>query len=149
MREADAAMGDIPVRHDDGRGGVPIIPDPGLRRPLDRFAEQTWETYVSMARRWIPRLQIDQIGLAVEGAVQRTWVELCELIQGGRIEPPASRAEFDGVFGPLLLQVLFDERRRQRAKKRGWGMAVPLDEAARDVADARGGAPEERISSED
>lgn len=113
----------------------------GSETPLDRFAAEARARYVRRARRWIRRLQIDAVGLAPEGAYQAAWVLLCEDIQDGRVEDILTREAFDRVFLLRFLKALFDERRRQRAKKRGWGAVAPLSEHEDEVIDPHGGDP--------
>ena len=121
----DSIMNGIASSHGDG-------PDEVVE-PLARFYEATRAKYVRMARCWYRRLHINEIGLASEGAVNRTWARLLERRRDGKIHPIPTLAEFEKTFAHLLWCVCVDERRRQKSGKRD-GETLPLD-AAFDVVD--------------
>jgi hypothetical protein len=52
---------------------------------LERFVEETRETYIRIARDRIRRLRIDEVGLAAEGAVHDAWVVLCNRLRTAKI----------------------------------------------------------------
>ena len=92
---------------------VPIAAE--VRAALERFAEETRESYVRKARVSSLRLGINTIDLAPEGAVNAAWVVLCKRLQRGKIEPIVDREQFDKIFTLLLFHVLVSAWRRQHA----------------------------------
>jgi hypothetical protein len=103
---------------------VPIADE--VRAALERFAEETRETYVRKAKVWSLRLGIDEIDLAPEGAVHAAWVVLYERLAQGKIRPGLARDALDETFDLLLLHVFFDKRRGQRARRRDRSRVVQL-----------------------
>ena len=61
---------------------VPIAAE--VRAALERFAEETRESYVRKARVSSLRLGINAIDLAPEGAVNAAWVVLCQTPPAGQ-----------------------------------------------------------------
>ena len=132
-------MNGIASSHGDG-------PDEVVE-PLARFYEATRAKYVRMARCWYRRLHINEIGLASEGAVNRTWARLLERRRDGKIHPIPTLAEFEKTFAHLLWCVCVDERRRQKSGKRD-GETLPLD-AAFDVVNPLAVRPDAHAIAEE
>lgn len=95
---------------------------------LARQLEMDRSRYVGLARYWIRRLGVDEIGLPPEGAVHEAWIAFQTAMAEGRIEAPLTWEAFASRFPLLIIHAIRDERRRQRAIKRDRSRSVPLSD---------------------
>jgi RNA polymerase sigma factor (sigma-70 family) len=118
---------------------------------LDRFAEQSRTKYIGMARHWIRRFHIDEIGLSADEAVNGAWVVLCQRIRNGSLPPIRTLGGFEKVFRPILRQNLVDQCRQERARKRariGKWRRVHVSQDILDMRESPGPLPEQLVIGE-
>jgi hypothetical protein len=129
---------------------------PAATDPLETiglFAESVRSRYIRRASALIDLLGIDTAQCSGEDAFAAALTDLCQRIREGTVHPIRTLEEFRKAFAPRLREYLLDERRRQRAKKRGGGLAVTLlslvMDKCFDLADTHTRPPDERLDAED
>jgi DNA-directed RNA polymerase specialized sigma24 family protein len=147
------------VRRSMSESEFPCDTDPIPRDAMDplevigRFAEPLRNHYIARASAWIRRLGIDEAHFAADDAFEAALTDLCRRVREGPTRPIRTLQEFRKSLASRLWECLLDERRRQRAHKRGWGMVVvPLQYhpgAVLDPVDIHAHPPEEHLVAED